>query len=90
MARIPYTRVQAIIDNKPALATTPYTLHGTPKSIYSYGKEIAWQSSTGQWHVVDRQSTRTTNRHIQAVRAVLELRGLCPVIVDYDTGQPIS
>jgi hypothetical protein len=90
MARIPYERVEAILDGSPSSTPTPTTLSGNTRSIYSYAKQIAWQDRTGRWYVVDRQSSRTTNRHIGAVAATLEARNMHPVTVDYYTGEPIN
>jgi hypothetical protein len=88
MARIPYTRVRALLDGNPSAVPTPTTLSGSPDRVYSYAKCIAWRNQLGQWFVVDRQSSRTTNRHISAVVAELEWSNMNPITVDYHTGEP--
>ena len=88
MAKIPYDRVRALLEGK-GEPRTPTTLSGNRHSIYSYAKRIAWEKD-GQWFVVDRQSSPTTNRHINAVSAVLQWSGRSPITVDYYTGQPLE
>jgi hypothetical protein len=90
MARYPIERVEAILDGKPSRVPTPTTLSGSPAAIRSYAKTIAWLGD-GHWNVVTRESSRTTNRHIDATRRVLESRNEFPVrIVSYWTGEPVS
>jgi hypothetical protein len=85
VARIPYERARTLIQGVEDGMRTPTTMSGNTEAIYSYAKKIAWKKD-GQWYVVTRDSSRTTNRHISAVMGVL----VDPVVVDYDTGQPVQ
>ena len=88
MAATPYERVSAILDGRPSTVPTPTTLHGTKTAIYSYEKRIAHKAPDGTWQVVERASSRTTNRHIDAVTGELWKRGETVHTVPYGPRDP--
>lgn len=90
MARYPVERVEAILDGKPSRVPTPTTLSGTIGTIFSYEKLIACSNSDGSWNVVERRSSRTTNRHIDAVYRVLSSRGIVVNEVPYGHRSPYT
>lgn len=89
MSMIPYERASTLIYDKKYGVRTPSTMSGGHGSILSYSKRIAWKDDEGQWFVVTPDSSQTTNRHIKAVRETLKGGGFKPVIVDYDTLEPV-
>jgi hypothetical protein len=86
MASYPYARVAHLIGAdlapwqqpgswaKTPRTATPTTLTGNAQSLYSYGLCILFKDERGYWlHV--RNSSLTTNRHIDAVQSVLGANG---------------
>lgn len=92
MASYPYARVAHLLgidrDTLPAYmrsayshqsTTTPTTLTGSPSAISSYALTIAYRDRAADaWLIYDHDNSRTTNRHIRTVRAVLESQGYRP------------
>ena len=94
MASYPYARVAHLLDidrdtlpaymQRPSWqrtdrTKTPTTLTGSPSSISSYELTVAYRDRAADaWLIYDHDNSRTTNRHIRAVRAVLESQGYRP------------
>lgn len=87
MAHTPYTRVAHLLSiptsdlpiwqQRPTVTATPTTLSGDPDQICSYGLTIAYRSGTG-YMVYDDKNSATTNRHVSALKSVLEGQGYRP------------
>lgn len=87
MSAIPYTRVAHILgidrNNLPAwmqhhsVTATPTTLTGCPSALSSYQLTIAYKSGD-DWMIYADKNSPTTNRHLSAVRAVIESLGFTP------------
>jgi hypothetical protein len=59
--------------------TTPTTITGSPHGVMSYALTIGYTDNQGRgWWVHDQKNSRTTNRHIGALTAVLEANGYKP------------
>lgn len=87
MAHTPYTRVAHLLNipfsDLPAyqqrqnVTATPTTLSGNRDRIYSYELVIAYRTDDG-YMVYDDKNSATTNRHIHALKSVLEGQGYHP------------
>jgi hypothetical protein len=86
MATTPYARVAYLLgipeDELPiwqrtrtgVAPKTPTTLTGHTTAISSYQLCIAYKKAE-DWYVYDHKNSPTTNRHLSAVRGVLESQG---------------
>jgi hypothetical protein len=88
MALYPYARVAHLTGLEPApymtagsyghkSTTTPATLTGSARALYSYDLCIAFRDERGYWVHPDNNSA-TTNRHIRTVTAFLDANGYAP------------
>lgn len=59
------------------ITKTPTTLTGCPTGISSYALTIAYKKK-GDWFIYDQKNSPTTNRHVKAVRGVIEALGFTP------------
>ena len=87
MASTPYGRVAYLLGLEPTdlpvwmqfhkSQTTPTTLSGCATGISSYQLTIAYKQGD-DWMIYDLKNSPTTNRHLKAVRGVIESLGYTP------------
>lgn len=68
-------RIAYLLGFNPGHQGTPVTIHGGRDVINSYGLTIVGSNGDGYLVKTEADNSRTTNRHIQAAHAAIQMAG---------------